>query len=112
MLTTAIGAYPKPLFLKLPDWFNAEGGTDTIKPTAEYENAIKKMGGDVESIFLKAAKEVIDDQIECGINIITDGEVRRENNIHYQKQFFLMEFLSSTLHVFWHVLGDNAILKI
>ena len=83
MLTTVIGAYPKPSFLQLPDWFNAEGGTDTLKPTVNYDDAIKKMGQEAESIFLKAAKEVIDDQIECGIDIITDGEVRRENYIHY-----------------------------
>ena len=36
-----------------------------------------------ETIFLKAIKEVIQDQIECGIDIVTDGEVRRENYIHY-----------------------------
>ena len=83
MLTTVIGAYPKPSFLQLTDWFNAEGGTDTLKPTVDYDDAIKKMGKETESIFLKAAKEVIDDQIECGIDIITDGEVRRENYIHY-----------------------------
>ena len=83
MLTTVIGAYPKPSLLQLPDWFNAEGGTDTLKPTVDYNNAIKKMGEDAESIFLKAAAEVINDQIECGIDIVTDGEVRRENYIHY-----------------------------
>lgn len=83
MLTTVIGAYPKPSFLKLPDWFNAEDGTDTPKPTVDYHNAIKKMGENAESIFLKAAAEVINDQIECGIDIVTDGEVRRENYIHY-----------------------------
>ena len=79
MITTVIGAYPKPSFLKLPDWFNAEGGTDTANPTADYNNAIKNMGQKAESIFLEAAKEVIKDQIECGIDIITDGEVKREN---------------------------------
>ena len=83
MLTTVIGAYPKPSFLKLPDWFNAKGGTDTTNPTANYNIAIEKMGKEVESIFIKAAKEVINDQIECGIDIVTDGEVRRENYIHY-----------------------------
>ena len=41
------------------------------------------MGHERESIFLKATKEVINDQIECGIDIITDGEIRRENYIHY-----------------------------
>ena len=83
MITTVIGAYPKPSFLKLPDWFKAEGGTDTERPTEGYTKAITKMGNEIKSIFLKATKEVIDDQIECGIDIITDGEVRRENYIHY-----------------------------
>ena len=44
MLTTVIGAYPKPKYLKLPDWFNADGGTDTQYPTKDYHDAIKKMG--------------------------------------------------------------------
>ena len=83
MITTVIGAYPKPSFLKLPDWFNAKGGTDTGHPTKDFNDALKNMGGEAESIFLKATKEVINDQIECGIDIVTDGEVRRENYIHY-----------------------------
>ena len=83
MLTTVIGAYPKPKYLKLPDWFNADGGTDTQHPTKDYQDAIKKMGNEAENIFQKATEEVIKDQIECGIDILTDGEVRRENYIHY-----------------------------
>ena len=83
MITTVIGAYPKPSYLLVPDWFNAEGGTDTANTTADYLDAISKMGNEKETIFLKTAKEVIKDQIECGIDIVTDGEVRRENYIHY-----------------------------
>ena len=83
MLTTVIGAYPKPDYLKITDWFNAKGGTDTATPTKFYEDEIKKMGADAESIFEKAAKEVIKDQLDCGIDIITDGEIKRENYIHY-----------------------------
>ena len=83
MLTTVIGAYPKPDYLKITDWFNAKGGTDTATPTKFYENEIKKLGADAESIFEKAAKEVIRDQLDCGIDIITDGEIKRENYIHY-----------------------------
>ena len=83
MLTTVIGAFPKPSFLKITDWFNASGGTDTANPTKFYEEEIKKMGDKAEEIFAKAAKQVIQDQDECGIDIITDGEVRRENYIHY-----------------------------
>ncbi len=33
MLTTVIGAYPKPSYLRITDWFNASGGTDTEYPS-------------------------------------------------------------------------------
>ena len=87
MLTTVIGAYPKPSYLKITDWFNASGGTDTEYPTKFYEDEIKKMGGNVEELFNKATKEIISDQEECGIDILTDGEVRRENYIHYHCRY-------------------------
>ena len=83
MLSTVVGAYPKPEYLKITDWFNAKGGTDTINPTKYYNQEINQMGEEAEKLFIQAAKEVIEDQIDCGINIITDGEVRRENYIHY-----------------------------
>ena len=44
MLTTVIGAFPKPSYLKITDWFNATGGTDTANPTKLYEDEINKMG--------------------------------------------------------------------
>ncbi len=83
MLTTVIGAYPKPDYIKITDWFNAAGGTDTAYPTKFYEDEINKIGENIEDIFEKATKEIIKDQEECGIDILTDGEVRRENYIHY-----------------------------
>ena len=42
MLTTVIGAYPKPSYLKITDWFNASGGTDTEYPTKFYEDEINR----------------------------------------------------------------------
>ena len=51
MLTTVIGAYPKPSYLKITDWFNASGGTDTEYPTKFYEDEIKKMGDNVEELL-------------------------------------------------------------
>ena len=83
MLTTVIGAYPKPDYLKITDWFNAKGGTDTADPTKLYAQEVNQMGEKAEELFLNAADEVIKDQIECGIDVVTDGEVRRENYIHY-----------------------------
>ena len=83
MITTVIGAYPKPNYIKITDWFNASGGTDTENPTKYYKNEISNMGSQIENIFYKATKEIINDQLQCGIDILTDGEVRRENYIHY-----------------------------
>ena len=87
MLTTVIGAYPKPDYIKITDWFNASGGTDTEHPTKFYNNEIKKMGSKAEELFEKATTEIIKDQEECGIDILTDGEVRRENYIHYHCRY-------------------------
>lgn len=83
LLTTTIGAYPKPDYVPVVDWFNAEGGTVNEDPTGRYEDEIARMGDEAESIFQRAAADVIADQVECGIDIPTDGEVRRENYIHY-----------------------------
>jgi 5-methyltetrahydropteroyltriglutamate--homocysteine methyltransferase len=40
-------------------------------------------GEEAEGLFVRAAQEVIADQVAAGIDIPTDGEVRRENYIHY-----------------------------
>ena len=81
ILTTTIGAYPKPDFLDLPDWFKDEKGTDAEYPTSKWEQARQKMGEEYEVQIKLASQSIIKDQIECGIDIITDGEVRRENYI-------------------------------
>ena len=81
--TTCIGAYPKPACLPRFDWFQTEPGTDAAYSTAHYEGAHAAMGAEAESLFGRAAREVIADQAEAGVDIVTDGEVRRENYIHY-----------------------------
>lgn len=82
--TTTIGAYPKPDFLDVTDWFDQEyGGTTAENPTAHYIQDIESMGDQAEALFVRAAKSVIEDQEAAGIDIVTDGEVRRENYVHY-----------------------------
>ena len=83
LLTTTIGAYPKPEFVELPDWFSAAAGPDTQRPTEEWAEALARLGDDAEATLARGTKAVIDDQVSCGIDIPTDGEVRRENYIHY-----------------------------
>ena len=82
--TTTIGAYPKPDFLAVGDWFDgAGGGPDSADPTARYADDVARLGEEAETMFARAAGAVIADQIEAGIDVLTDGEVRRENYIHY-----------------------------
>eukprot|EP00494_Astrolonche_serrata_P032500 UN32769 len=86
---TVIGSYPKPAGLKIPDWFNVgfdveigENGEkfscdDYTKYTKETDK--KKQAKDLANAF----KDVVEDQIKVGVDYITDGEVARENYIHY-----------------------------
>ncbi|MDJ0608147.1 MAG: cobalamin-independent methionine synthase II family protein [Kiloniellales bacterium] len=83
LLTTTIGAYPKPDFIPVPDWFVVEAGPDTATPTAGYLEALAEMGEEAEALFARGTQAVIADQVAAGIDIPTDGEVRRENYIHY-----------------------------
>jgi 5-methyltetrahydropteroyltriglutamate--homocysteine methyltransferase len=83
VLTTTIGAYPKPSYLALPDWFSVEGGPDTSAPTGAWAGAMAAMGDEAEKLLARAAHEVVGDQVSAGVDIPTDGEVRRENYIHY-----------------------------
>ena len=52
LLTTTIGAYPKPDYVNLPDWFD---DLDTSEPTEGWAEAMEAMGKDAErklTIFL------------------------------------------------------------
>ena len=81
--TTTIGAFPKPDYVPITDWFQGEAGPDTVSPTQGYAAQIAGAGREAEALFVRAAGEVIADQIAAGIDVPTDGEVRRENYIHY-----------------------------
>ncbi|MED5240810.1 MAG: 5-methyltetrahydropteroyltriglutamate--homocysteine methyltransferase, partial [SAR324 cluster bacterium] len=80
LLTTTIGAYPKPDYVKLPDWFD---DLDKSEPTQGWAEAMEAMGKDAEKIIEKGTNEAVKDQIYAGIDIPTDGEIARENYIHY-----------------------------
>jgi len=91
--TTTIGSYPKPACTPVGDWFMANKSEDERKASkgllmnwspGEYETAINKAGDKAEAMFLEATEEVINDQVTAGIDVPTDGEVRRENYIWYQ----------------------------
>ena len=84
--TTTIGAFPKPSYVPVRDWFDAAretGGMNAAQTTLDYTLDVEKNKDTHEALFIRAAKEVIDIQLRAGITIPTDGEVRRENYIHY-----------------------------
>jgi 5-methyltetrahydropteroyltriglutamate--homocysteine methyltransferase len=83
MLTTTIGAYPKPGYVPIRDWFGKDGGTDTAEPTAGYAETVAAHAGTIAETLDRATREVVAEQVELGIDIPTDGEIRRENFIHY-----------------------------
>lgn len=86
LTTTVIGSFPKPDYLPIEDWFDAarnEGGMNTARVTERFTAYEQNRSDDDEALFVRAAKEIIALQVNAGIAIPTDGEVRRENYIHY-----------------------------
>ncbi len=82
LVTTTIGAYPKPDYVKIPDWFHC-GGPDTDDPTSDHTAFLREAGEDVEEMLARGTREAVLDQVNAGVDIPPDGEIRRENYIHY-----------------------------
>ena len=75
VLTTTIGSFPKPDYVSVRDWFQRR-----YSPTfdaAYFETR------EVETEFALATQAAVAAQIEAGIDVPTDGEMRREHYIFY-----------------------------
>ena len=83
LATTTIGAWPKPGYVRLPDWFTHPEGPDAADPTREWAEAMEALGEDAEVVIARGVAEAVEDQVGAGIDIPTDGEIARENYIHY-----------------------------
>ena len=82
--TTVIGGYPKPAYVPISDWFGAVPDDGAVDYTSAFAEEMARVGEGREELFRRAAAEIIRDQVEAGVEIVTDGEVRRENYVHYQ----------------------------
>ncbi len=69
--------------MPIRDWFRPDGGADRAGPTAGYAETVRQYGPRLEAILDRATTLAAREQVEMGIDIPTDGEVRRENHIHY-----------------------------
>ena len=76
LLTTCIGSYPKPPYVPRMDWMHEDvevGEVEAAMLTPEERQAA----------FDRATSEAVAEQAAIGIDIPTDGEIRRANYIHY-----------------------------
>ncbi len=85
ILTTCIGAFPKPEYVPMKDWFQMDMGlTETAGAVTRQANELQGDNStEVEALYKKATQAAVEDQVHCGVSIPTDGEQRRENYIHY-----------------------------
>ncbi|MDH3664606.1 MAG: cobalamin-independent methionine synthase II family protein [Alphaproteobacteria bacterium] len=80
--TTAIGAYPKPDYAPVANWFDLRE-VHRRNPTGTYSAYLRERADDAEALLDRATEEVVREQAEIGIDIPTDGEIRREHYIYY-----------------------------
>lgn len=89
--TTVIGSYPKPSYVNLPDWFKTGTGGESGKATKAFTEMLKGQTAEdkenLESNLMRATEDVIAVQTDAGVDCVTDGEVRRENYIHFLCRF-------------------------
>ena len=71
--TTTIGSFPKPDFVPVRDWFQ-----DSYTPTYDAFHFTTR---ERETLFALAIREVVEAQVQAGIDVPTDGEMRRENYV-------------------------------
>ena len=82
--TTTIGSYPKPDYVPVPIGTTASpirrpGAT----PTRLYSEYLRWRTDEGEASFDRGTQEIVREQDELGIDVLTDGEVRREDYVFY-----------------------------
>ena len=76
LLTTCIGSYPKPPYVPRLDWMHEDVEAGEVEDEALSPE-------ERQAAFDRATREVVAEQAAIGIDIPTDGEMRRGNYIHY-----------------------------
>ncbi|MFQ6005483.1 MAG: cobalamin-independent methionine synthase II family protein, partial [Woeseia sp.] len=81
--TTCIGAYPKPDYIRNVNWGETRSVSAREAKTREFTYTLTHPDWVSDEACDRATREAVVDQVNCGVNIPTDGEQRRENYIHY-----------------------------
>ena len=82
LLTTTIGSYPKPEYVPVPNWFEIRDLRDDA-PTTAYDRLLAARSHDHEALLDRGTREIVGEQVTAGIDIPTDGEIRREHYVYY-----------------------------
>ena len=82
LLTTTIGAYPKPSNAPVPMW-SEMGGRRRAAPTEVYNDLVGEQSPDTKTMLDRMTIDAVREQVACGIDIPTDGEIRREHYVYY-----------------------------
>ena len=81
--TTTIGSYPKPDYVPLRDWYSskpeADRGVHPTDPTRLYADFEARRTERDEELLDRGTEEVVREQDVLGIDIPTDGEIRRDH---------------------------------
>ncbi len=75
VLTTTIGSFPKPDYVPVRDWFQ--------QPYSPTLDALHFDSRDLETRFALATQAAVTAQVDAGVDVPTDGEMRREHYIFY-----------------------------
>ncbi len=80
--TTTIGAYPKPADAPVPMWSNM-GEQRRAAPSMVYDALVGDQSAETKNALDRITRDVVREQVDCGITIPTDGEIRREHYVYY-----------------------------
>ena len=80
--TTTIGAYPKPADAPVPMWSNM-GEQRRTAPTMVYDAMVGDQSAETKRTLDRMTMDAVREQVDCGITIPTDGEIRREHYVYY-----------------------------
>lgn len=85
--TTTIGSYPKPDYVPLRDWYHAkseaERGVHPTDPTRLYAEFEARRTEADQELLDRGTQEVVREQDSIGIDVPTDGEIRRDHYVYY-----------------------------
>jgi len=88
LATTVIGSWPKPPYLTIPDWFSEKGNFSEEQQAGlsgigggydprSLARAVAGGGAELEAAVVRAVTEVVGEQADLGIGVVTDGEMER-----------------------------------